>query len=226
MDHYERLGLTREAKPEEIRTAFRTLARQYHPDRPDGDTATFKAINEAHQVLSDPQKRAAYDRTGQTAGVATPAGADDLRGWMDEFIHRHFESTRVPAVEQALTDALKRAAHAKNGAAWADGVVVEARRAVEGSICANILIRFPREGLGMAKHLHRELQISRLTDGRLKPSSSLFTEGDGPVKLTAGIWGKGSTLADLTALLDRRFFRGMRVEGVGSVEPDKGHSVV
>ena len=66
-DFYEVLGVPRGASDKEIRSAFRKLARQYHPDVNPGDAAAeerFKAISEAHTVLSNPDTRAAYDRYG------------------------------------------------------------------------------------------------------------------------------------------------------------------
>jgi len=65
-DYYEVLGITRNATDEEIKRAFRKLAFQYHPDhnRNDGAEERFKEVNEAYEVLSDPDKRAAYDRFG------------------------------------------------------------------------------------------------------------------------------------------------------------------
>lgn len=66
-DYYNVLGLSRSASPDEIRKAYRKLAMQYHPDRNPGDKQAeerFKDINEAYQVLSDPQKRARYDQLG------------------------------------------------------------------------------------------------------------------------------------------------------------------
>jgi len=65
-DYYEVLGLEKDADPEEIKRAYRTLARQYHPDvNPSVDSeAKFKEIKEAYDVLSDTQKRAHYDRYG------------------------------------------------------------------------------------------------------------------------------------------------------------------
>jgi curved DNA-binding protein len=66
-DYYQTLGVDRNASKEEIRKAFRKLARQYHPDMNKGDKQAeekFKDINEAHEVLSDPEKRQKYDQFG------------------------------------------------------------------------------------------------------------------------------------------------------------------
>ncbi|MBI4216801.1 MAG: molecular chaperone DnaJ [Chloroflexi bacterium] len=71
-DYYEVLGVSRDASEAELKKAFRKLAFQYHPDRnkDSGAEARFKEINEAYEVLSDPQKRAAYDRFGHAQGPA------------------------------------------------------------------------------------------------------------------------------------------------------------
>lgn len=67
-DYYEILGVKRDASEKEIKQAYRRLARRYHPDVNPGDMAAeerFKNINRAYEVLSDPQKRAKYDRYGE-----------------------------------------------------------------------------------------------------------------------------------------------------------------
>jgi molecular chaperone DnaJ len=67
-DFYKILGIKRDAKPEEIKKAYRRLARKYHPDVNPGDKAAeerFKQMSEAFDVLSDPKKRTVYDRFGQ-----------------------------------------------------------------------------------------------------------------------------------------------------------------
>lgn len=69
-DYYEILGVDRNADEKEIKKAFRRLARKYHPDVNPGDKSAeqkFKEINEAYEVLSDPKKRADYDRFGHAA---------------------------------------------------------------------------------------------------------------------------------------------------------------
>lgn len=66
-DYYETLGVSRDADTEQIKKAYRKLAREVHPDVNPGDETAeerFKEINEAYQVLSDPEKRAKYDRFG------------------------------------------------------------------------------------------------------------------------------------------------------------------
>ena len=75
-DYYEVLGVSKNASDDEIKKAYRKLAVKYHPDKNPGDKeaeAKFKEINEAHDVLSDKQKRARYDQFGH-AGVGGASG--------------------------------------------------------------------------------------------------------------------------------------------------------
>ncbi len=82
-DYYEILGVSRDASQEEIKKAFRRLARKYHPDLNPGNKEAeqrFKEINEAYDVLGDPKKRAEYDRLGHQAFTS---GYEGFEGFKD-----------------------------------------------------------------------------------------------------------------------------------------------
>ncbi len=93
-DYYEILGVSRDASKEEIKRAYRRLARKYHPDvnKEEGAEERFKEINKAYEILSEPETRARYDRFGE-AGVSSGAGggagyedfATDMGGFADIF---------------------------------------------------------------------------------------------------------------------------------------------
>lgn len=65
-NYYETLGVGKSASADEIKKAFRKLAHEHHPDKKSGDEAKFKELNEAYQVLGNPEKRRQYDQFGQT----------------------------------------------------------------------------------------------------------------------------------------------------------------
>ncbi|GAB4244893.1 MAG: molecular chaperone DnaJ [Stanieria sp.] len=90
-DYYQILGISRDASKEEIKRAYRRLARKYHPDvnKEPGAEERFKEINRAYEVLSEPETRSRYDRFGE-AGVASGAGGvgfdyGDIGGFADIF---------------------------------------------------------------------------------------------------------------------------------------------
>src|SRR5947207_5230857 len=79
LDYYKILGVGKNASEDEIKKAYRKLARQYHPDRNHGDKKAeerFKEISQAHDVLSDADKRKAYDRGSGPFGFGMPGGFD------------------------------------------------------------------------------------------------------------------------------------------------------
>ncbi len=109
-DLYAVLGITRTAKAAEIKTAYRRLARQYHPDVNSDPSAAshFAQINEAYHTLIDPERRQSYDRTGRTQSTAarqahTQAHQAARRAYyqeranqvVDEWLEREREETRA-----------------------------------------------------------------------------------------------------------------------------------
>ncbi len=81
-DYYEILGVSKSASQDEIKRAYRKLALMYHPDK-GGDQEKFKKVNEAYQILSDPQKRSQYDQFGKAGaqGFSGSGGFSGQRGF-------------------------------------------------------------------------------------------------------------------------------------------------
>lgn len=80
-DYYKILGVSKDANEAEIKKAFREKAHKFHPDKPSGDEAKFKEINEAYQVLNNPQKRGQYDKFG--SDFANSQAGQGFSGWQN-----------------------------------------------------------------------------------------------------------------------------------------------
>ena len=103
-DYYETLGINRNANEEEVRKAFRKKAMEFHPDRnkEPGADAKFKEVNEAYQILSDPNRRAKYDQFGH-AGVNSSGGQGfegfDVFGGFGDIFDDFLEAEPLSALE-------------------------------------------------------------------------------------------------------------------------------
>jgi curved DNA-binding protein len=109
-DYYETLGVDRNASEEDIRRAYRQLARRYHPDvsKEEGAEQRFKEISEAYEVLRDPEKRARYDELGpnwKAGEQAPPGGFEGGFGGFEGFGDRSsFRDVRVEFGESGFSD--------------------------------------------------------------------------------------------------------------------------
>jgi DnaJ-class molecular chaperone len=103
-DYYKILGIEKNASKEEIKKAFRKAAQKYHPDKPNGDEAKFKEINEAYGVLSDDKKKTQYDQFG-SAFSGGGAGTGGFSGF-DGFDFSGFQTAQGTHVEFDLNDIL------------------------------------------------------------------------------------------------------------------------
>lgn len=124
-DYYSILGVSRNASQEEIKKAFRRLARQYHPDLNPGDKEAeekFKKINEAYSCLSDPVKRTNYDRYGTAEGpmgtgfgferdtTFTDIFEDIFEGFFESFGYKKKRPSKGPDLRYNLTITIEEAA--------------------------------------------------------------------------------------------------------------------
>jgi DnaJ-class molecular chaperone len=112
-EYYQTLGVTKSATLDEIKVAYRKLAKKYHPDKEGGDTATFQKIQAAYAVLSDPDKRAAYDAPTHQGGFhqgGFPRGFEHIfshfggqRGFEELFGERYRPRNQTLNIQTSIT---------------------------------------------------------------------------------------------------------------------------
>ncbi len=101
-DYYQTLNVSRDADQKTIKKAYRKLAREYHPDANPGNNQAaerFKEINEAYEVLSDPEKRSKYDQFGREWQRAGGFGGFDWTNWAQSAGGPGMRHTRVENLE-------------------------------------------------------------------------------------------------------------------------------
>ncbi|OGY45637.1 MAG: molecular chaperone DnaJ [Candidatus Buchananbacteria bacterium RIFCSPHIGHO2_01_FULL_44_11] len=190
-DYYKLLGLSKTANPDEIKKAFRKLAHQHHPDKAGGNEQKFKEINEAYQVLSNPEKRRQYDQYGQTfeqvkAQGGFGGGSQDFSDFASAFRNGNngqnfsFEFSDLGDVFGDLFGG--RTGRTKTGARTRRGADVE----------VNLAISFKEAVFGVEKSLRltKEEPCAVCSGNGVEPGSKLITcqtcKGTGQVVRSIG----------------------------------------
>ncbi len=153
---YDTLGVKKGASADEIKKAYRKLARQYHPDTNQGDKSAeerFKQVQTAYDVLSDPEKRKAYDRFGSTngRGAPGPGGANVDFG--------NFDLTAISATSSAGSSGTSAAGARRPRGALAAGGARRRRRDGGAALVRGLAARRRGEGAGRADR--RVLEVRR-----------------------------------------------------------------
>jgi hypothetical protein len=116
VNYYEVLGVSREASQEEIRNAYRKLAKDRHPDRTGGSTEEFSLLQEAHAVLSDPNRRRTHDEALDLAHAADQLAGLDFGSMEDELSARRQErESGGPTLGERLRGRFRRKDKAPGG---------------------------------------------------------------------------------------------------------------
>ena len=185
---YDTLGVKKGASADEIKKAYRKLARQYHPDTNQGDKAAeerFKQVQTAYDVLSDPEKRKAYDRFGSTNGRGAPGpggpnvdfGDFEWSGDLGDILGGIFGNVRGGGGRRARAPAGARRRRRDRGAALVRGLA--ARRRGEGAGRAD------RRVLAVRRHGRGARHGSGHLPGVQRPRRRLRVAG--PVRAVAAV---------------------------------------
>jgi molecular chaperone DnaJ len=123
VNYYQVLGVSREASRDEIRAAYRRLAKERHPDHPSGSADDFSLLQEAHAVLSDPNRRRAHDETLDLAHAADQLSGLDFGSMEDELAaRRQGRESSGPPLGERLRDRFRRKEKPPSGGRRQDDV--------------------------------------------------------------------------------------------------------
>ena len=193
-DYYAILGVSKTATPEEIKQAFRKLARKFHPDVNPGNKqaeAKFKEINEAYEVLSDPDKRKKYDQFGQywkQAGQGFPGGGAgagvDMNGFdfsqygsFDEFLNELLGRFGSPPRGGQQAYSYRTSSGTPSGFGFQDGTTSPTQ---DSEAAINLTFAEAFHGVQKSLRLGTEVIDVRIPAGA-KSGSRLRIRGKGPI---------------------------------------------
>jgi len=179
-DYYQVLGVSKTATDADIRQAFRRLARKYHPDLNPGDKdaeARFKEINEAHEVLSDPEKRRKYDQFGQYWQQAGGGGAGGFNVNVGGF---DADFSQFANFEEFINELLGRFSTAGTASGWSGGFDPSGFSSTNADVEAEAQISFQEAAQGCEKTFQIGSEKVTVTiPAGIKPGTKLRLRGKG-----------------------------------------------
>jgi len=179
-DYYQVLGVSKTATDADIRQAFRRLARKYHPDLNPGDKdaeARFKEINEAHEVLSDPEKRRKYDQFGQYWQQAGGGGAGGFNVNVGGF---DADFSQFANFEEFINELLGRFSTAGTASGWSGGFDPSGFSSTSADVEAEAQISFQEAAQGCEKTFQIGSEKVTVTiPAGIKPGTKLRLRGKG-----------------------------------------------